>query len=100
MEIKTNSKIRFKRAMMAIAFLILFIYAFPIHAGAAKNDFEIKDGVLIKYSGNSEEVEIPNTVTVIGLSAFSDNEKITSVKIPYSVIRIELYAFKGCTALS
>ena len=37
-------------------------------------DFEIKDGVLIKYNGTSTDVCIPNSVTTIGEFAFDEIE--------------------------
>lgn len=33
-------------------------------------DFEIKDGVLVRYNGNSKNVVVPDGVKVIGYSAF------------------------------
>lgn len=57
-----------------------------------KEEFEIKDGVLIKYNGYNEEVVIPNTVKKIGDFVFS-NKGLTSVIIPSSVEEIGDYAF-------
>ena len=33
-------------------------------------DFDIKDGVLVKYTGNEEHVAIPDSVTSIGENVF------------------------------
>lgn len=38
-------------------------------------EFIIRDGVLLKYKGKKSRVVIPDTVTVIGASAFRDNKK-------------------------
>jgi uncharacterized protein involved in exopolysaccharide biosynthesis len=40
-------------------------------AFAQTADFEIKDGVLVKYRGNAAEVVVPAGVTAIGDRAFS-----------------------------
>ena len=42
---------------------------------------------------------IPNTVTTIGNSAFSDCTNLSSIQIPNSVTTIEAYAFYGCRGL-
>ena len=62
------------------------------------SEFEIKDGVLIKYSGNASHVVIPDCVTKIGKLAF-ENKKLTGITIPDSVISIGDLAFCGCNKL-
>jgi len=62
-------------------------------------DFQIKDGVLVKYKGINSEVIVPDEVTVIGRSAFKDNQTIRSVILPDGVTRIEDRAFDGCINL-
>ena len=56
------------------------------------------------YSSDSpgvlEKIEIPNTVTKIGASAFFYQPNLTDVKIPDSVKCIEFGAFKGCKNLN
>lgn len=87
-----------------------------------KKDFEIENGVLIKYHGKDVEVVIPDEVVAIGNYAFTLCSKITeitipktvksighnafwhcanlnSVKIPYSVINIDDNAFEDCPKL-
>jgi uncharacterized protein YjdB len=84
------------------------------------SDFEIKDGVLLKYRGNRTSVVIPAGVREIGYDieyywkngsmtipgnpdldnyAFFNRTKLTSVTIPNSVEKIETLAFAG-TALT
>lgn len=47
-----------------------------------------------------ESVEIPNSVTEIGFSAFLGCSSLTSVTIPNSVIKIGMDAFSGCSGLT
>ena len=46
------------------------------------------------------EISLPNSITEIGRSAFEDCTSLTSIVIPDSVISIDSYAFDGCTSLS
>lgn len=63
-----------------------------------RKDFEIQAGNLIKYTGEKQEIVIPNSVKKIGDEAFS-GLNITSVLIPDTVISIGISAFKGCKEL-
>ena len=59
---------------------------------------------LLSYSGDSESLEIPDTidgkfVTVLGSGLFSDKGFLKSVKLPGRLESIESYAFSGCTSL-
>ena len=58
-----------------------------------------KQGVLERYYGRDEEVEIPYGVTTIGYRAFEKCEYIKRVKIPEGVTGIEDKAFLGCENL-
>ena len=62
-------------------------------------NFQIEDGVLVKYNGWQRFVEIPDTVTAIGDEAFKNNTTMLSVEIPDSVTSIGNSAFMGCTSL-
>ncbi len=56
-------------------------------------DFEIKDGILVKYHGSASHVVIPGGVMRIDRYAFSEHRDITSLVIPESVECIEHFAF-------
>lgn len=62
-------------------------------------EFSIDQGILKKYNGDGGEVVIPNTVTIIDSTAFTDNENVTKVTIPGSVMEIKWDAFKNCREL-
>ncbi|MDR2717327.1 MAG: leucine-rich repeat domain-containing protein [Treponema sp.] len=58
---------------------------------------------LIQYPVGKTDVSsftIPNSVTVIGDSAFGGQDSLTSVTIPNSVASIEDYAFTTCSVLT
>jgi hypothetical protein len=64
-------------------------------------DFEIENGVLIGYLGNSETVVIPEgVVTSIGDEAFWECKSPTSIYIPNGVTSIGDWAFHNCTSLT
>lgn len=67
--------------------------------GGNSADFVIRGGVLEKYNGAATEVVIPDSVKIIGDSAFSGCKGITSVVIPDSVQEIGSGAFRDCIAL-
>ena len=64
----------------------------------ANSDFEIINGVLIKYHGNSNRVVIPDEVTKIGYEAFK-YKRVRSVEIPNTCTEIYHYAFYECDSL-
>ena len=64
----------------------------------SNKDFNIVEGVLIKYTGADKNVVIPDGVLVIDKFAFSKD--ITSVVIPNSVLAINKYAFNQCECLT
>lgn len=73
-------------------------------------DFEIRNGVLIRYKGEGGEVTIPDGVKEIGgyyddskeklwCGAFHECKHVTAVRIPSSVKKIREYAFLDCKRL-
>lgn len=82
-----------------IAFAMFFVL-FSQSAFAANNDFNIKDGVLLKYNGSDTVVTIPDGVTSIGDNAFEDCYKITNITLPDTVISIGEYSFSRCDNLT
>ena len=62
-------------------------------------EFEIKNGILLKYNGKKENVIIPNNVVIINKRAFLDCASLASITIPDSVRAIGTSAFEGCTGL-
>ena len=63
------------------------------------DDFEIVDGVLVKYHGAQRDVVIPEGLTEIGYVSFSHNDDIETVVIPDGVEKIASNAFAGCRRL-
>ena len=61
--------------------------------------FEIKDQILLEYSGNEEYVVIPEGVTTIEKHAFESCENIKTVVIPEGVTSIKSDAFYFCKNL-
>ncbi len=70
-----------------------------ISTTVAGDQFIIDEGVLKKYYGSNETIIIPDGVTTIGTEAFRGKNTIKSVVIPFSVTRIDSYAFMDCENL-
>lgn len=66
------------------------------------SDFVIEDGVLRRYIGkyDSVDVVIPEDIKIIGNYAFDECGNLKSITITDSVTTIGMYAFKGCTGLN
>jgi hypothetical protein len=64
-----------------------------------RDDFEIKDGVLVKYRGKTADVRVPDGVTTIGGEAFSECNSISSIILPVSLTSIGDNAILFCENL-
>ena len=62
------------------------------------SDFQIENGVLVKYRGKGGDVVIPDSVTSIGNRVFYDCHRLTSISIPDSVTSIGKEAFSNCSS--
>lgn len=89
-------------AVIALAVTALILTHLPVSeadAAASASDFQTQGSTLVKYRGTEERVTIPDTVEVLGESAFENNQKVQFVVIPKSVKRLEAYVFWGCNNL-
>ena len=89
-------------AVIALAVTALILTHLPVSeadAAASASDFLIEGSTLTKYRGTDERVTIPDTVEVVGESAFENNQKVQFVVIPKSVKRLDAYVFWGCNNL-
>lgn len=60
----------------------------------------VGDGILLAYSGNNQEVVIPEGVRTISSGCFEGNSLINKVSLPDSVTIIDSDAFRDCSNLS
>ncbi|MBP3569394.1 MAG: leucine-rich repeat protein, partial [Lachnospiraceae bacterium] len=76
------------------------VNAFNRVPGVSPEDgFLIINGILIEYTGDAEDVEIPSGVTSINDYAFLNNNFIVTVKIPSGVTTLGNSAFSNCDSL-
>lgn len=87
-----------KTCSIFVVILTLVFLVSPTNTQAKESEFEIVDGVLIKYHGESETVNIPDGVKKIGDRAFN-NTIIESITIPESVKEIGDSVFYFCWGL-
>lgn len=89
-------------AVIALAVTALILTHLPVSeadAAASASDFQTQGSTLVKYRGTEERVTIPDTVEVVGESAFENNQKVQFVVIPKSVKLLDAYVFWGCNNL-
>ena len=70
-----------------------------VEAVAAASDFQMDGTKLMKYSGTSEVVSIPDDVKEIGEEAFAGNDYVVKVNVGGKVESIGYRAFAGCDSL-
>ena len=87
-----------KLCILTAVFLLLSSFSFSAFAAGA--EFEIKDGVLIRYNGSAADVTIPSQVAQIDACAFKGNTSVKSITLPKTVYEIGEQAFYGCTSLA
>ena len=86
-------------ALVATALILTHLPVSEADAAASASDFQMQGTTLEKYRGSEERVTIPDTVEVVGESAFENNQKVQFVVIPKSVKRLDAYVFWGCNNL-
>lgn len=64
-----------------------------------QGDFVTLGDILVAYRGDDLEVTVPDSIRIIGHSAFEGNPYITVVHLPASVTEIRKAAFYKCTSL-
>ena len=67
---------------------------------SAEKDFEIENGVLLKYTGRGGNVIIPNTVKEIASYAFENCNRFTRITLPDGIKSIGDRAFARCYYLA
>ena len=85
--------------LIATALILTHLPVSEADAAASASDFQTQGSTLVKYRGTEERVTIPDTVEVVGESAFENNQKVQFVVIPKSVKRLDAYVFWGCNNL-
>lgn len=66
---------------------------------ATLTDFDIKDTVLVKYRGASEQVRVPFGISTIFECAFMKSRKLRHIYLPSSVCSVQDKAFEDCINL-
>ena len=95
----------FQNKILWISIPVLALFAAITISGYLNSDaeqldaFQMNGNVLLGYNGQEETISIPETVSVIGSSAFEGNQTIQKVTIPEGVTEIKTGAFRGCTQL-
>lgn len=64
-----------------------------------QEDYQIRDGVLLRYTGREEEITVPAGIHTVGDGAFKGCVSLKKVVLPSGLARIMGDAFKGCRRL-
>ncbi len=60
---------------------------------------DVRNGVLVQYTGRASSLTLPSCIQVIESGAFQDNRRLTAITLPANVRVIEDGAFTGCINL-
>lgn len=71
-----------------------------IHNNQPNTDFQIRAGVLEKYTGANVNVTIPKTVIYIGQKSFKNCIGLKNIYLHEQIISIEDNAFENCKSLT
>ena len=66
----------------------------------AIHEFEIEDGMLMKYYGAGGDVTIPEGVADIFFEVFEGHTALTSITLPHSLTSVTPLEFAGCPVLA
>lgn len=67
---------------------------------SSSEEFEITNNILVKYTGSSNIVVVPEDVKVIGERAFNWCENLVAITLPTKLAAIKAKAFYGCKNLN
>ena len=80
--------------------VLLIVSALTVLTVSAASDFVVEDGVLIRYTGSSANVTVPDGVYAIGDGAFEGNAAVKTVTLPSSAYSVGNRAFYNCSSLT
>ena len=61
--------------------------------------FEIRNSMLLGYSGSAQNVVLPSDINSVGIDAFKGSSVVKSIEVPYNVSKIYSGAFANCPNL-
>lgn len=83
--------------LLTVLLAVAILTSLPV---AAAGDFEIEDGVLVRYQGSAASVTVPDGVFAVGDGAFEGNTSLKAVILPPSVRTVGNRAFHNCSSLA
>lgn len=93
---------RRRKAGIFLLVLVLLTLQLPeaFAEAVSSADFRTRGRTLVSYSGSDKVVSIPESIEVIGSSAFENNKTMERVVFSSKIKRIDAYAFWNCSALT